>query len=185
MDLKHALPTLLFLLGAASGGFAQDRAYKCGSNTYTNDPAAAKDASCKIIPTNNVSVIPGTAVKSTANTAPAASGTAAQKVDTNDQRARDADARGVLEAELKRAEARRAELLAEYKDGKPDHQGIESRNHQRYLDRVAELKAAIARTESDIVGIRRELGRSAAPAPASAPVPAAPVAAAAPASAAK
>ena len=77
---------------------------------------------------------------------------------------------------LKRAEARRAELLSEYKDGKPDHQGIESRNHQRYLDRVAELKAAIARTESDIAGIRRELGRSPVPAGASAPVPATPAA---------
>ena len=71
----------------------------------------------------------------------------------------------------------------EYKDGKPDHQGIESRNHQKYLDRVAELKAAIARNESDIAGIRRELGRSPAPAPASAG--AAPVATAAPASGAK
>jgi hypothetical protein len=99
-----------------------------------------------------------------------ATGSAAQKVDVNDQRARDSDARGVLEAELKRAEARRAELLAEYKDGKPDHQGIESRNHQKYLDRVAELKAAIARTESDIAGIRRELGRSPAPSQAAVPV---------------
>ena len=184
MDLKHTLPTFLFLLGAASAGFAQDRAYKCGSNTYTNDPAAAKDANCKIIQTNNVSVIPGTAVKVTTGSSTAASGTAAQKVDTNDQQARDADARAVLEAELKRTEARRAELLAEYKDGKPDQQGIESRNHQKYLDRVAELKAAIARTESDIVGIRRELGRSPAPAPA-ATSGSVPVAVGAPASAAK
>ena len=44
-------------------------------------------------------------------------------------------------------------------------------------------KAAIARNESDIAGIRRELGRSPAPAPASAG--AAPVATAAPASGAK
>jgi hypothetical protein len=33
--------------------------------------------------------------------------------------------------------------------------------HQKYLDRVAELKASIARNESDIAGIRRELGRAA------------------------
>jgi len=79
---------------------------------------------------------------------------------------------------------RPSSLLAEYKDGKPDQQGIESRNHQKYLDRVAELKAAIARTESDIVGIRRELGRSPAPAPA-ATSGSVPVAVGAPASAAK
>ena len=41
----------------------------------------------------------------------------------------------------------------------PRKQGIESRNYQRYLDRVAELKAAVARAESDVAGIRRELGR--------------------------
>ena len=182
MDLKHALLTFVVVLTGASTVVAQDRMFKCGNNVYTNDPAAAKDKNCKPVQGGNVSVIPGTAVKATASTASPASGAAgqSQKVDTNDQRARDADARGVLEAELKRAEARRAELLAEYKDGKPDHQGIESRNHQRYLDRVAELKAAIARTESDIAGIRRELGRAPAP-----PTPSASGAPAAAASAAK
>ena len=182
MDLKQALLTFVVVLTGASAALAQDRVFRCPNNEYTNDQAVANAKNCKPLQGGNVSVIPGTAVKSTASssssaTAPqVASGTAAQKVDANDQRARDSDARGVLEAELKRAEARRAELLSEYKDGKPDHQGIESRNHQRYLDRVAELKAAIARTESDIAGIRRELGRSPVPAGASAPVPATPAA---------
>ena len=180
--MKYALLTSLFVLTGASGTLAQDRVYRCGNNEYTNDQTVAKTRNCKQIE-GNVSVIAGTAVRSPAPSAPVATGSAVQKVDANDQRARDSDARGVLEAELKRAEARRAELLAEYKDGKPDHQGIESRNHQKCLDRVAELKAAIARNESDIAGIRRELGRSPAPAPASAG--AAPVATAAPASGAK
>jgi hypothetical protein len=181
--LKYAVLTFLVVLTGASGTLAQERIFRCSNNEYTNDQTVAKAKNCKPIQGGNVSVIAGTAVKSPAPSTPVASGSAAQKVDVNDQRARDSDARGVLEAELKRAEARRAELLAEYKDGKPDHQGIESRNHQKYLDRVAELKAAIARTESDIAGIRRELGRSPAPAPASAG--AAPVATAAPASGAK
>ena len=163
--MKYALLTFLVVLTGASGTLAQDRVYRCGNNEYTNDQAVVKTRNCKQIE-GNVSVIAGTAVRSPAPSAPVATGSAVQKVDANDQRARDSDARGVLEAELKRAEARRAELLAEYKDGKPDHQGIESRNHQKYLDRVAELKAAIA-----------------APAPASAG--AAPVATAAPASGAK
>ena len=38
--------------------------------------------------------------------------------------------------------------------------GPEHRNHQKYLDRVASLKSSIARTESDIQGIKRELGRA-------------------------
>jgi hypothetical protein len=179
--LKYAFLTFLVVSTGASASFAQERIFRCGNNEYTNDQTVAKAKNCKPIQGGNVSVIAGTAVKSPAPSAPVASGSAAQKVDVNDQRARDSDARGVLEAELKRAEARRAELLAEYKDGKPDHQGIESRNHQKYLDRVAELKAAIARNESDIAGIRRELGRAPVPVPAGA----APVATAAPASGAK
>ena len=157
--MKYALLTFLVVLTGASGTLAQDRVYRCGNNEYTNNPSDAKAKNCKLIQGGNVSIIAGTAVKAPSASAPGASGSSAQKVDVNDQRARDSDARGVLEAELKRAEARRTELLAEYKDGKPDHQGIETRNHQKYLDRVAELKAAIARNESDIAGIKRELGR--------------------------
>ena len=64
-----------------------------------------------------------------------------------------------MESELKRAEARHAELLKEYNSGEPEKLGPETRNHQKYLDRVAELKASISRNEADIEGIRRELAR--------------------------
>ena len=152
--MKYALLTSLLVLTGASGTLAQDRVYRCGNNEYTNDQAVAKTRNCKQIE-GNVSVIAGTAVRSPAPSAPVATGSAAQKVDVNDQRARDSDARGVLEAELKRAEARRAELLAEYKDGKPDHQGIESRNHQRYLDREHDRGAGRVRPRQRPPGRRR------------------------------
>jgi hypothetical protein len=80
-------------------------------------------------------------------------------VDSAEQRARDADARYILDSELKKAEGRRADLLKEYNNGEPEKLGPETRNHQKYLDRVAELKAAIARNEADIAGIQRELSR--------------------------
>ena len=83
----------------------------------------------------------------------------APRIDTPQQRARDADAKAILQQELSRAEARHAELLKEYNNGEPDKIGGEARNHQKYLDRVAELKAAIERNQSDIEGIKRELGR--------------------------
>jgi hypothetical protein len=38
--------------------------------------------------------------------------------------------------------------------------GPEHKNYQKYLDRVAEMKAAIERNEKDIAGLRRELGRN-------------------------
>ena len=81
------------------------------------------------------------------------------RVESSDQRARDGEARSVLEAELRKAEARQTELLKEFNNGEPEKQGSEGRNYQKYLDRVAEIKAAIARNESDIAGIRREIGR--------------------------
>jgi hypothetical protein len=81
-------------------------------------------------------------------------------VDAGEQKARDSDARAILESELKKAETRHAELLKEFNNGEPDKLGPETRNHQKYLDRVAELKASIERNEKDIAGLKRELGRS-------------------------
>jgi hypothetical protein len=64
---------------------------------------------------------------------------------------------------LKKAELRREELVKEYNNGEPEKLGPETRNHQKYLDRVAALKSSIERIDSDIGGIRREIGRVAAP----------------------
>jgi hypothetical protein len=61
---------------------------------------------------------------------------------------------------LKKAEAKQAELLKEYNNGEPDKSALDIKNPQRYVDRVAELKANIARNDSDIAGIKRELGRN-------------------------
>ena len=163
--MKSTLYLPLVLLLAALHSHAQGASiWRCG-NTYTNDAAQAKAQGCKPMEGGNVTVVEGTKVHNTANTrtsAPAASAPAArpasEKVDAADQKARDADARHILEAELKKAEARHAELLKEYNNGEPERRGDE-RNYQKYLDRVAELKAGIARNESDIAGLRRELGR--------------------------
>lgn len=164
--------TLIALAAVAisSASFAQSRIYRCG-NTYTNDAALAQSQGCKLMEGGNVTVVEGTRVVGNAP-APAttgggvkvaaaaqSSGNPGQRVDTGDQRARDADARLILEAELKKAEARQAELTREYNKGEPEKLGPEHRNHQKYLDRVAELKASIARNENDIAGIRRELNR--------------------------
>ena len=84
---------------------------------------------------------------------------AGQRVDAGEQRARDSDARQILNAELKKAEARQIELQREYNKGEPERRGDETRNYQKYLDRVAEIKASLARNESDMASIRRELAR--------------------------
>ncbi len=80
------------------------------------------------------------------------------RVDPAEQRARDSDARRILEDELRKEEDALAALQKEYNKGEPERQGNE-RNYQKYLDRTAELKASIARKESDIESIRRELAK--------------------------
>lgn len=158
-------PYLLLILAAASAPlFAQESTvYRCG-NEYTNAIKDAKTAAargCKLVEGGNVSVIQGP--KPDANAAVRAPATNNNNGGGAEQRARDSDARMILESELKKAETRQAELLKEYNQGEPEKQGGEARNYQKYIDRVAELKASIARNESDIAGLKRELARLPAP----------------------
>ncbi len=148
------------LLGLGSHAAAQERIYRCG-NEYTNNVTDAQARQCKLVSGGNVTVVQ--AQKPPAASKPAAGAPAGPRVDVGEQRAKDTDSRMILETELKKAEARQAELVKEFNNGEPDKIGGEARNNQKYLDRVAELKASMARNESDIAGIRRELGRLPAP----------------------
>ena len=158
------------LVGAALPVAAQERIYRCG-NEYTNQIKGR--SGCKAVEGGNVTVVRGTAPAATQSAPVARSGSnssdapaaprvasvpAAPRIDTPDQRARDSDAKAILEQELRRAESRQAELKKEYNNGEPERQGNE-RNYQKYLDRVAEMKASIARNQSDIDGLKRELSR--------------------------
>ena len=146
---------------------AQDRMYRCDNNYYTNSLADPKAHGCKQLEGGNVTIVQGTRPATAQNgvklaVATQSATTSAQRVDAGDQRARDSDARAILESELRKAENRKAELAQEYNNGEPEKRGDEARNYQKYLDRVSELKASVARIDNDIVGIRRELGRAAA-----------------------
>jgi hypothetical protein len=160
MRMKHFLGWVWLAVTASC--MAQDNAvYRCG-NEYTNavkDANAAKARGCKLVEGGNVSVIQGQRPASNAAAPVRAPVTNNGGNGSAEQRARDSDARMILESELRKAETRQAELRKEYNNGEPEKQGIEGRNYQRYLDRVAELKASIVRNDSDIEGLRRELAR--------------------------
>ncbi|HEX7441936.1 MAG TPA: hypothetical protein VF319_17765 [Caldimonas sp.] len=133
--------------------------YQCPGNVFTNTISAkeAEARHCTAKEAKEPTTIAGP--KPRAVSAPAlASGPAAARVDPASQRARDSDARRILEDELKTEEERLAALRKEYNSGEPERQGDE-RNFQKYLDRTAELKAAVARKEADIAAIRRELAK--------------------------
>ncbi len=132
--------------------------YKCPGNPvlYTDAISAkeAKTKGCTALDGNPITVIPSPKRTGSAS----APRPADSRIDPQEQRARDSDARRILEAELQREQQRLAELQAEYNNGEPDRQGGE-RNYQKYLDRVSELKAGIARKESDIAALKRELAK--------------------------
>lgn len=156
--MKHPLliPFAATLFVAGSLAQAQERIYRCG-NEYTNTVPAGQRGNCKLLTGGNVTVV------QRQNFAPlrvAIAAQAGQRVDATEQRSRDSDARQILESELRKVESRRDELLKEYNNGEPEKFGPETRNHQKYLDRVANLKADIDRSESDMAGLQRELGRN-------------------------
>ncbi len=179
------LAALAFSLLTATFSQAQSppakAVYRCDNNHYTQTPKEDPKAfNCKVLEGGNVTIVEGTrpqnqASNQAANQAaavagnpvrvantPPASAQPGQRIDAGDQRARDADSRLILETELRRAETRRTELAQEYNNGEPEKRGDESRNHQKYLDRVSELKTNLQRIDNDVAGIRRELGRSSA-----------------------
>jgi hypothetical protein len=162
--LSWSAVALLAALPAA--GHAQ--IWRCENNgvvEYSNNPASGRDAKCRAIDLPALTTIP--APKLPAQPAPAArppggGGAAAStpasfpRVDTGAQRTRDADRRRILEDELKKEEMRLAELRQEFNGGEPERRGDE-RNYQKYLDRVQRLKDDIARSESAVSSLRREM----------------------------
>jgi hypothetical protein len=138
--------------------------YRCPGNDYKNtiSPKDAEKMGCRKIEGAPITIIQtvkpraGTAVPSAAPAPAAASSPAGARIDPVAQRARDSDARRILEGELKTEEQRLAALQKEFNDGQPERRGDE-KNFQKYLDRVAEMRASIERKQIDIAALRREL----------------------------
>ena len=144
--LKLLLSLTVWLWGTAV--VAQDKVYRCG-NEYTNIPTPSGAAKCTLITQGNVTVVPALKMPPVSASLP--------KSDA--QRSKDADAPSILESELKKAESRQAELRKEFNNGEPEKMGGEARNYQKYLDRVAEMKANIQRNEAEMASLRREIAR--------------------------
>ncbi len=169
VDIARAATVLIVASVSMQSAFAQERIYRCDGNEYTNNASTAAQRGCKLVEGGNLTVVSNAprkpaapAGERVASASPAGStAPAPSRIDTSEQRSRDSDSRAILESELKKVEAKQAELLKEYNNGEPEKRGPELRNNQMYIDRVAEMKAQIARNDSDIAGIKREIGRTA------------------------
>jgi hypothetical protein len=155
------LVALTLLVSISCSVWAEDKpVYRCPGNLYTDALSAkeARDKGCKTLDGAPITVIQSTlpkgggAAKASGSSTPAGG----EKVTSEDQRARDADRRKILEAELRKEEEALAALQKEYNNGQPERKGDE-RNYQKYQDRVNEMKQAITRKEADVGALRREL----------------------------
>jgi hypothetical protein len=174
---RTTLATLALLAAWGVTGVASAQAgtvYRCPGNPvlYTDQlsPQEARDRNCTTIEGAPITIVQtrprapaaaaGAAGAGGSGTASPASATRPpdQRVDPAAQRARDTDARRILSEELRREESRLAEMRREFNNGEPERRGDE-RNHARYLERVAEMRAGIQRKEADIAAIRRELDK--------------------------
>ncbi len=162
------LMAVLALLAAQSGqAQAQSTVYRCPGPPvlYTDalSPKEAQDKGCRSIEGTPITVLQAPArtrpnASAAAGGADAARGSLDGRVDPNQQKARDGERRRVLEAELREAEDRLASLQREYAGGAGERRGDE-RNYQKYLDRMAELKASIVRQETDVQALKREISK--------------------------
>ena len=170
MKITILLSSFTLLLASVGGAVWAQQIFRCAGAAgappeYINNVKDAQTRNCKAMTGGNVTVVQGTAVASApALRAPvrvaATTPSGGTRTDGGpEQRARDSDSRSILESELKKAESKLVEQQKDYNNGEPEKQGIEGRNYQRYLDRVAEMKDGIARNQSDIAGIKREISR--------------------------
>lgn len=157
--------------GASVSASAQDRIYRCG-NEYTNHAPTAKQRNCQVVEGGHVTVVhsrtpaakPAPASANAGDKAASAPTTTQQRaaqINPDQQKARDNDARTILQAELARAQERLQALKLEFNDGNLTKSALEMRNPQAFNERLEALKTGIARQESDVAGIERELARHA------------------------
>jgi hypothetical protein len=160
---------LLLACGAVPALAADDSSvmYRCPGNDYKNTISAkeAEKLGCKRIEGAPVTVIQMTKPRPATAAVPSASGgTGGARVDPVAQRARDSDARRILEGELRTEEEKLAVMQKEFNNGQPERQGDE-KNFQKYLDRVSDMRAAIARKQTDIAALQREIKKLPPPLP--------------------
>ena len=138
---------------------------------YSNNPGSSRDRNCRTVDLPQITTVPApkppppspapagsrpSAQPSGQGPAASASPSSFPRVDTAAQRTRDQDRRRILEDELRKEEARLSELRTEFNGGEPERRGDE-RNFARYQERVQRLREDIARSESAVASLRREM----------------------------
>jgi hypothetical protein len=149
----HAAWGVGLVFGAAAPvALGQETIYRC-ANGYTHLPSSQPHANCQPLGSNRLSVVNSVPLPTQA--APAG----ADDTKTPAQQLQADATRQQLQAQLQAAQQQQAQLRQAYNHGAPEKEGSESRNHQKYLERVAALQESLAQSERTVRAISRELSR--------------------------
>lgn len=156
MIIRRMLPSLLLLAATT----AQAQIYRCtdatGHKEYTD---RKKGGNCVALDLPPAAIAAPPRESMPRARAPAAAATAPAafpRVNSAEQRARDADRRQILTDELNAEMQKLGELRREFNNGEPERRGDE-RNYAKYQERVANLRDGIARSEQNVEALKREI----------------------------
>jgi hypothetical protein len=147
---------LLALLGASAAARADGPIYLCVDAAGHKELTDANKPGCKVldVPGSTIAAPPRRAAPAPLRAAPAPADF--PRVDSAEQRARDADRLGILNEELRSEQQKLAELRKEFNNGEPERHGDE-RNYAKYQERVAQMRDSISRSEKNIDALKREI----------------------------
>ena len=160
---------LVLLVGLVTTQEAQaqprsDVVFRCPGNPvlYTDSISSreAKARGCKTLEGAPITIVQSNRPRGSSGTTATvvSSSNSNARVEASDQRVRDNDRKSILLAELRKEEEQLSLVQKEFNSGEPERRGDE-KNYQKYIDRVAEMKAAISRKESDVAALKRELSK--------------------------
>lgn len=153
--MRTAMKTLAICL-LLTCGLAQAEVYKYidanGNVTFTNVPIkGAKPMHLEPLSTYGSS--------SKTRNKPASTPDGYPSVDNGTQSKRDEGRRKILENELANEQKALADAKKAYTDGAATRNGDETRNYQKYLDRVQKLQDAVTERQKNVDALRSELGQ--------------------------
>lgn len=157
---RHTIASLtcgaLLMLGWPAQGQAQ--IFLCTDANGHKELTDTNKPGCKVldVPGATIPAPPRHGGMQPAPRAPLTSPSDFPRVDSAEQRARDADRRGILEEELRNEQQKLADLRKEFNNGEPERRGDE-RNYAKYQERVAALRDSISRSEKNIDALKREI----------------------------
>ena len=161
--LRVEISAILGIAGllACTSVLAQAEIYRCENESGVPLYQNVGGKNCKKLDLAPLTSIPAPKLPAAAKSSGSTAGVKLSpegfpRVEPVTQQGRDSDRRRIIEDELKKEDTKLAELKKDFNGGEPERRSDE-RNAEKYQQRVQKLKEDIARGESSVGSLRREL----------------------------